>query len=165
MTGSCREPSRGPAQLQCWLLLCLQLLLAVTAAAQQQQYASCTLEIEGFYTKSGLRSIKLACTGGTILAAAAPEFRQLVPSAPGVIWAPDAHCSSEAFNCLFRVCKPSNVHFKMIRIVGLQTPEYVASMCLVRDTDVIISNATFKDNTAGFLGATNGKVRVKAACC
>ncbi len=73
-------------------------------------------------------------------------------------WAPDGHCGSTAFNCLLRVCRGSRVHFKDLRITGLNAPDYAATLCLDVGTSVKFTNATFKDNMASFIGVTSGEV-------
>lgn len=140
------------------LAVVLLLLLSVPATAQQMQvpHATCSLEIEGWGGRqSGIRKASLACSGDTVLAAADPLLRPFVQGAKGVTWGRD-HCGNEAWNCLFRVCLGTNVHFKNLRIVGLRAPEMQATVCLEGLTSVIFTNATFTNNQGSFIGA---------ACC
>jgi hypothetical protein len=157
-------------QLQWWLLLCL---LLIVQAAAQVDLATCSLEIEGFYTKIGIRKASLACSNSTLTPrmAAHPDFQPLVSTAPGVEWGA-AQCggvhnyTDQAYKCLLRVCLGSFVHFHNLHIVGLVAPDFTATVCIEGGTNVKFTNATFRDNQASFIGTSWGNVSVswQSAC-
>lgn len=140
-----------------WLLL---LLSGPAADAQQKQRVVCSMEVEGYYTKPGIRRALVSCSNGVISAAVGQEARSYLRLIQGVKRAPD-HCGARVYNCLFRVCMGSNVHFKDLRITGLVAPEYVATLCLEGDSDILLTNATFTDNTGSFIGTSSATITLR----
>jgi hypothetical protein len=137
--------ARFRSLLRPWLgpvVLLLQLGLASAAI-------SCSLKIEGYGSKQGIKSAHLACTGGSIIAAAHPVLlAPFSPSFSGVTWSNSGSCGESKETCLLTICGASAASFVSAAIVNVNVTSSVRLLLCARDSSsLVFDSARFHGNS------------------
>lgn len=128
------------------VLLALQVSLAVPAVANGR--VVCSLHMEGYGTKPGVKSVLLSCSGGTITTAA----HSALLSAPqhqfaGVTWSDKATCRPGGSTCLISICGDSSATFMSARVLAVNTTALGGhAVCLGGGSNITFEHALFQGN-------------------
>jgi len=129
---------------------------AATATGTATAATVCTLRLEGYGTRPGLRTAQLKCTGGSITAAAHPQLlKALGPGkiqgvTQGVVWSSSRECTSDVEDrkCLLSICDKSRAVFvrPVVTHVKPSGEDLYRSLCVSDGSNVAISNGVFTDS-------------------
>ena len=143
------------------LLLCLGLLVQQALGSAK---AVCSLNVEGFGTKTGLKSAQLSCSGGTVKAVVHPLLLAKLPglgSRGGIQLSSDSKCKELGASCLITICEGTAVTFPRATVKSVNvTPNLTGLIYAVGPSSVVLDGATFTGNAARALFTVGQHVSV-----
>jgi len=125
---------------------------AATANGTATAATVCTLHLEGYGTRPGLRTAQLKCTGGAITAAAHPQLlKALGPGKiQGVSWSSSKDCTSnvEDRKCLLSICQTSRAELlrPVVTHIKPSGKDLQRLLCVTDGSNLAISSGVFTHN-------------------
>jgi hypothetical protein len=104
--------------------------------------------MEGFGIKTGVKTVLMSCSGGTITAAA----HSVLLSAPthqfsGVTWSDKGACGSGRSTCLISICGDSSATFMSAKVLAVNmTAPAGNAVCLGDRSNITFEHALFQGN-------------------
>lgn len=141
------------------VLTALATVHVLSTCAAQQSTIACQLTIQGGLEPSGISRADLACTGGTITAAADPLLLPHVRDAVGVKWSGNG-CGLKPGGCLLAICGSSRAHLINSVVVGVQALGFESLLCIVGNSSLLLSNATLQGNTVSVVGVADSSLEL-----
>ena len=136
------------------------LWLGLLVLQQQHVLASakvvCSLHVEGFGIKPGLKSAQLSCSGGTVKALIHPLLLAQLGSQSsirGIQLSRDSECERFRSACLLTICEDTAVTFlratvERVTIAVNTTQGLTGLICAVGHSSLVFDGARFTGNTA-----------------
>lgn len=134
----------------------------------------CSLSMQGYGDKPGLKAVQLSCTGGTVTARAHKVLKQFWgPKLPkqGVVWTEDEECRPATTGCLLTICNKSDAVLFNAKITSVQTAPGAPrdqgdkALCISNGSRVTLRNCTFSSSTIQSLATYDNTTSVLLDQC
>jgi hypothetical protein len=122
----------------------------------------CALDLQGYGTTPGVKSVVMSCSGGTITAAA----HGTLLAAPahqfsGVKWLTKGACGAETpAACLINICEGSSATFVSANVLHVNASGLAGDLVCIHDSNVTFQKALFQDNTGRCLVVTGQRAQL-----
>jgi hypothetical protein len=135
----------------------------------------CSLKMQGYGDKPGLKAVQLSCTGGTITAQAHQVLQQLWGSnlpKQGVVWTEDKKCRPVP-GCLLTICGKSDAVFVNAQVSDIKTAPDTAcyntqgaiALCVSQSSRLTLRSCSFSSSTVTPLAAYDSATSVMLERC